>query len=149
MTSKGLRLEFWKKSVGFVAEAPIIGHGTGSINGLFRRSSIGQHQAAAVASENPHQQILTVAVQIGLVGATLLLCMWFAHMALFFGPGLLRWIGLVVVVQNVVASLFNSHLFDFTQGWLYVFGVGVIGGMVRREGLADATRAPGTPTFSR
>ena len=33
------------------------------------------------------------------------------------GPGLVEWIGLVVVVQNIVGSLFNSHLFDFTQGW--------------------------------
>ncbi len=152
MTSSGLRLEFWRKSVGFVADAPIIGHGTGSINGLFRRSSIGQEQAGAVASENPHQQILTVAVQIGLVGAAVLLCMWVAHVALFLRPGLVAWIGLVVVVQNVVASLFNSHLFDFTQGWLYVFAVGVIGGMVRREGSSpkvDAAGVSGAPTCVR
>jgi hypothetical protein len=37
------------------------------------------------------------------------------------------------VVQNIVSSLFNSHLFDFTAGWLYVFGVGVVGGMVLRQ----------------
>ena len=47
--------------------------------------------------------------------------------------GLAAWIGTVVVVQNVVSSLFNSHLFDFTAGWLYVFGVGVAGGMVLRQ----------------
>jgi hypothetical protein len=43
-------------------------------------------------------------------------------------------------VQNVISSQFNSHLFDFTHGWLYVFGVGVIGGMVRGapEARADA-----------
>ena len=35
-TSVGLRLEYWRKSLGFVAEAPLIGHGTGSIRGLFR-----------------------------------------------------------------------------------------------------------------
>jgi hypothetical protein len=35
-----------------------------------------------------------------------------------------------VVTQNIVSSLFNSHLFDFNQGWLYVFGVGVLGGTV-------------------
>jgi hypothetical protein len=29
-----------------------------------------------------------------------------------------------------VSSLFNSHLFDFGQGWLYVFGVGLTGGVV-------------------
>jgi O-antigen ligase len=46
----------------------------------------------------------------------------------------------VVVVQNFVGSLFNSHLFDFVQGWVYVFGVGVAGGMAlkRRSQKANA-----------
>jgi len=38
---------------------------------------------------------------------------------------------LIVVLQNIISSCFNSHLFDFTQGWLYVFAVGVLGGMVQ------------------
>ena len=33
---------------------------------------------------------------------------------------------------NVFTSLFNSHLFDFHEGWMYVIGVGVAGGMVIR-----------------
>jgi hypothetical protein len=66
-----------------------------------------------------------------------LLAMWAAHLLLFRGGGFVVWIGLVIVVQNVVASLFNTHLFDFTQGWLYVFGVGITGGMVLRK--RDAT----------
>jgi hypothetical protein len=45
---------------------------------------------------------------------------------------LIAWIGLVIVVQNIVGSLFNSHLFDFAQGWSYVIGVGVAGGAVSR-----------------
>ena len=40
-----------------------------------------------------------------------------------------NWIGLLVVVQNIFTSLFNSHLFDFHEGWMYVLGVGVAGGM--------------------
>jgi hypothetical protein len=52
---------------------------------------------------------------------------------LFRGGGLVAWIGMIVVVQNVVSSLFNSHLFDFSQGWLYVFGVGVAGGTVLKQ----------------
>ena len=59
--------------------------------------------------------------------------MWFAHFWLFTGSGLVAWLGLVVVVQNVISSLFNSSLFDFSEGWLYVFGVGVIGGMILRS----------------
>jgi len=36
------------------------------------------------------------------------------------------------VLQNMFTSLFNSHLFDFHEGWMYVLGVGVAGGMVLR-----------------
>jgi low affinity Fe/Cu permease len=50
----------------------------------------------------------------------------------FRGPHLAAWVGLVIVTQNIVGSLFNSHLFDFSQGWLYVVSVGVAAGTVRR-----------------
>ncbi|MGZ8372511.1 MAG: O-antigen ligase family protein, partial [Rhodoplanes sp.] len=52
----------------------------------------------------------------------------------------------VVVVQNIVSSLFNSHLFDFTQGWTYVFGVGVLGGLVMRGSRSPAALAPVSPS---
>jgi hypothetical protein len=39
---------------------------------------------------------------------------------------------MMVVVQNMLTSLLNSHLFDFHEGWMYVLGVGVAGGMVLR-----------------
>ena len=38
----------------------------------------------------------------------------------------------MVVLQNMFSSLFNSHLFDFHEGWMYVLGVGIAGGMVLR-----------------
>jgi hypothetical protein len=133
VNSTALHLEFLKKSLSFVATAPIIGHGTGSIPAQFRKSAVGQTGAAAIASVNPHNQIFAVAIQLGVVGAVVLLAMWASHLLLFRGGGLAAWIGMIVVVQNVVSSLFNSHLFDFAQGWLYVFGVGVAGGMALRE----------------
>ena len=58
--------------------------------------------------------------------------MWFAHLFLFRGNDLAAWIGLVIVTQNIVGSLFNSHLFDFVQGWVYVIGAGVAGGAALR-----------------
>jgi O-antigen ligase len=136
-TSSGERIEFWKKSLGFIREAPLIGHGTGSIHRLFEQTVAGKTGAAAVAATNPHNQTFAVAIQLGLLGAAVLWAMWLAHLLLFRGSGLADWIGLIVVVQNIVGSLFNSHLFDFVQGWVYVFGVGVAGGMVlkRRSGL--------------
>lgn len=130
-TSIGLRLEFWRKSLAFFAEAPLVGHGTGSTRGLFEQAATGgPNQASNEVIGNPHNQTLNVAVQWGVVGIIILYAMWAAHLLLFRGDALASWIGLLVVVQNVFTSLFNSHLFDFHEGWMYVIGVGVAGGMV-------------------
>jgi O-antigen ligase len=86
-----------------------------------------------------------VAIQLGLAGAAVLIAMWIAHFWLFTGNTLSDWIGMVVVVQNVISSLFNSSLFDFSEGWLYVFGVGVIGGMVLRARDAVPERSTAQP----
>jgi O-antigen ligase len=132
--STGLHLEFMRRAVLFVETAPIIGHGTGSIPDQYRRSAVGGEGASAASSENPHNQILAIGVQLGCVGMIVLLAMWAAHVWLFIREvGLTAWIGTIVVAQNIASSLFNSHLFDFTSGWLYVFGVGVAGGMVLRQ----------------
>ena len=123
---------FWTKSIEFIRQSVRFGHGTGSIHALFEKSAVGQSGPAGVASTNPHKQTLAVAIQLGLVGVAVLWAMWIAHLLVFRGNGLVEWIGLVVVVQNIVGSIFNSHLFDFVQGWTYVIGVGVAGATVLR-----------------
>jgi O-antigen ligase len=145
-TPVGLRLEYWKKSLALVAEAPIIGHGTGTIPQLFRRDATAETIPDLITT-NPHSQVLAVAIELGSVGALVLVAMWIAHLALFRDGIVLRegtliaWFGLLVVVYNVVSSAFNSHLFDFSEGWLYVFGLGVTGGMVLRGAPTDRHRA--------
>jgi O-antigen ligase len=123
-SSIGDRLSFWTMSLRAIDEAPLIGHGTGSIRVVFRR----QGSETAV---NTHNQIFAIAIQLGFVGFVVLMAMWAAHWQLFLGTGTVSWIGLVVVTQNFVSSLFNSHLFDFTQALIYVFGVGIAGGMLK------------------
>lgn len=131
VTSTGQRLEFWRKSIRFIADAPVAGHGTGSTRGLFDKDAVGKTGVSAEVIGNPHNQTLNVAVQWGLIGVVVLYAMWLMHLKLFAGTASLAgWIGLVAVVENVVSSLFNSHLFDFTEGWVYVLAVGVAGGMV-------------------
>jgi O-antigen ligase len=132
-TSTGMRLEFWKKSIKFFRDAPVIGHGTGSTRGLFEQAAAGKTGAEAVVVRNPHNQTLNVAVQWGGVGVVVLYAMWLFHLLLFRWDGLAACIGLLVVVQNILSSLFNSHLFDFHEGWMYVLGVGIVGGMLRRR----------------
>jgi O-antigen ligase len=138
-TSIGLRLEYWKKSLRFISEAPIFGHGTGSIRSLFEEAAVDRFGAAAEVVANPHNQTLNVAIQWGAIGIVVLYAMWLLHLLLFRGEGLAVWIGLMVVVQNIFTSLFNSHIFDFNEGWMYVLGVGVAGGMVLRTSSREAT----------
>jgi hypothetical protein len=133
-TSVGLRLEFWQKSIGFLMEAPLAGHGTGTTRKLFERAAAGPETAASAnVVDNPHNQTLNVAIQWGVIGVAILWAMWVSHLLLFRGEGLVAWIGLLVVVQNIFTSLFNSHIFDFHEGWMYVLGVGVAGGMMLRQ----------------
>jgi O-antigen ligase len=141
-TSTGLRLVFWEKSLRFISEAPIVGHGTGSIHALFEESAVSQFGAAAEVVANPHNQTLNVAIQWGALGIVVLYAMWLVHLLLFLGEGLAAWIGLMVVVQNIFTSLFNSHLFDFSEGWIYVLGVGIAGGMLLRTRSRGATSGP-------
>ena len=140
-TSSGVHLEFLRKSFVIVADAPVIGHGTGSIPEQFRRAATGESGAGAIVSVNPHNQIFAVAIQLGYAGAAVLVAMWIAHFLLFRGAGWMAWAGMVVVIENVASSTVNTHLFDFTQGWLYVFGVGVAGGMVRKGNDAWSSKS--------
>ena len=136
-TSTSERLEFWKKSLQFIGEAPVLGHGTGTITALFEQSAAGQTGLAGTVATNPHNQTFAVAIQLGVLGAVVLWAMWIAHLLLFRGGGLIEWVGLIVVAQNILGSLFNSHLFDFVQGWVYVVGVGVAGGAALKRVLSE------------
>jgi O-antigen ligase len=137
-TSSGLRLEFWRKSLQLIVAAPVFGHGTGTVLELFRKLANEGEGASAVVTDQPHNQTFQIAIQLGFVGAALLFGLWISHLFMFRGGGLIAWLGVGVVVQNIVACIFNTYLLEFTLGWIYVFGVGVLGGMTLRQ------RAPGS-----
>ncbi|MGH6677288.1 MAG: O-antigen ligase family protein, partial [Xanthobacteraceae bacterium] len=145
VNSTALHLQFLKEALSFVKTAPIIGHGTGSILEQYRNEAVGETGAAAVVSVNPHNQILAVAIQLGIVGAAVLVAMWVAQFMLFRGGGLIGWIGVVIVADSVVSCLVNSHLFDFTQSWIYIFGIGAAGGTALREAKPAAWHEPDKP----
>jgi O-antigen ligase len=135
--STAQRLTYWRKAAASFAEAPLFGHGTGSIKRQFERAATSESSLDAEIVSNPHNQTLHTAVQWGLVGVILLYALWIAHLRLFTGEGLAAWIGLVVIVQNITSSLLNSHLVDFHEGWIYVLGVGVAGGMASKARAAS------------
>jgi O-antigen ligase len=135
--STGQRLEIWSKSVEMIMQAPLIGHGTGTIPRLFGVGAQEPAAPGAIATINPHSEIFRVGMQTGLLGIAVLIAMWISRLMLFRNAGSVGWIGTVVVVQNIVSSMFNSHISDFMQGWLYVFGVGVVGGTVLRPRMSS------------
>ena len=141
VTPSEQRLVYWSKSLDFIGNAPVFGHGTGSIKQVFAQSAVGETGARGEAADNPHNQTFAVGIQLGVVGMLALWAMWLSHFALFRGSGFVAWIGLVVVTQNVVGSLFNSFLFDYTEGWLYVVGFGVTAGMIRRQ-ITETGKSP-------
>jgi len=143
-TSSGLRISFWKKSIDIIKSAPLLGHGTGSITEQFERAAQGQTGAGAAGSTNPHNQTFAVGIQLGLLGMALLWAMWISQLVFFRGSRPVVWIGLVVVTANIVGSLFNSFIFDFTEGWIYVFGVGVAAGMLQRQPYVASSRGEAT-----
>ncbi len=129
-TSVGLRLEYWTKSLKFIRSAPLTGHGTGSIRGLFEREAVGKTVTYDQIVANPHNQTLYFAIEWGVIGVILLYAMWITHFLMFTEMRWISWLGIIVVSQNVLGSLFNSHLSDYVEGWIYVMGVGVAGGLV-------------------
>jgi hypothetical protein len=111
----------------------VFGHGTGSTLQLFSREAEGKSGEWANIIRNPHNQTLYVAIQWGLLGCLVLYAMWYFHLQLFRGSCFASWIGLVIVVQNFISLAAQSPTcFDFHEGWIYVLGVGVAGGMVAR-----------------
>jgi hypothetical protein len=72
--------------------------------------------------------------------------MWWQHYRLFRPGSLIAWFGVLVVAQNAISSLLNSHLFDFAEGWIYVVGVGVAGGaMLKSERTREGASQPNAP----
>ncbi|ARQ00695.1 O-antigen ligase family protein [Pseudorhodoplanes sinuspersici] len=132
-TSAGQRVEFWRQSLKIMQEAPVVGHGTGSVKERFADVAASE-KSREKPTVNPHNQTFMVAIQLGFVGVLVLYAMWISHFALFLrGAGLVSWIGLAVVAQNIIGGLFNTHLFDVVQGWIYFFGVGVAGGWMLKH----------------
>ena len=120
---------YWERSLRFISEAPVLGHGTGTIPRLFARAAAGQTGLLGVVTTNPHQQTLAIGIQLGLVGIVVLWAMWIAHLLFFRGNTLPEWIGFVIVTQNIVGSYLilicsisrkagpTSSVWAWQEGW--------------------------------
>lgn len=132
--STASRIDFWTKAAEFVKQAPLLGHGTGSIRPLYQKLEATRPSPYGEAVADPHNQFLHITLQVGLIGGAVLLAMWAAHFWLLCGRDFASAMGLGIFAMTVVGSLFNSHISQVTQGMLYCLGVGLVGAVVLQRG---------------
>lgn len=118
-SSIGQRFDWWMASLHLIAERPLLGHGTGSFLAAQQQQDWGSDMQP---SNNPHNEYLFLAVQVGVPGLVLflaiLLCQW--REGLKLSPekkDLMQG----VLTALYAGSLMNSLLFDSHQGHFYLF----------------------------
>ena len=126
-TSSGLRLGFWHRSIQAFQERPIVGHGVGSWNGLYRRLEGSELQPSFSDLRNPHQEYLLWAVQLGVVGIALFLAflLALARDASRFRPDV-RHAAQSLVAMFAAVCLFNATLFDALIGDYFCILLGLL-----------------------
>jgi len=123
-SSTGLRLDFYKNSLKLIAKHPILGTGTGSFAHSYNTLTQGTGTPAA---DNPHNEYLLIAAQLGLVGLAAFLFMGYRQWQI---AGSLqppyREAAQGLVIAMAAGCLFNSFLLDHSEGYFYVVVTGVL-----------------------
>jgi O-antigen ligase len=119
-TSLGLRFEFWKGALRVVQQHPVFGAGTGALQTELSRLQ----PPVPHLTNNPHNEYLSVAAQVGLLGLCVLLAIFYAawKASLTLNPAMRRILQAVIVVI-MIGSLANSWLLDTTEGHTFVLFV--------------------------
>jgi O-antigen ligase len=127
LTSSGLRLGFWRRSVQAFQERPMVGYGVGSWNGQYRRLEGSDLHPSVRDLRNPHQEYLLWAVQLGTVGVALFLAFLLALVrdASRFRPDVRHAAQSLVAILAAVC-LFNATLFDALIGDYFCILLGLL-----------------------
>ena len=126
-SSAGLRLEFYRNTLGIVAAHPFAGVGTGGFTNAYAQQvkNTGMFQ-----TRNPHNEFLNITAQIGIAGLLVLIAMFWTQwrtagqLATPMEQSLAR--GLVLTF--VVGCLVNSLLLDHAEGLFYAWMSGLLYG---------------------
>lgn len=118
--SIGLRLEFSKNSLAIIRDHPVFGVGTGGFPAAYAEKI---KNTGMVATVNPHNEYLLIAVQVGVLGTGLLLYIFYRQWRLAAElPGPFeRDLAHGLLLTIIVGCLFNSLLIDHTEGLFYVW----------------------------
>jgi O-antigen ligase len=126
-TSAGLRLEFYRNSLTLIKENILFGTGTGSFLHEYKQLAE-QQNLISKDVVNPHNQFLLTTKELGLMGLIALCLFWYIpwltskHLKTEFNRLALR----ALILAMCIGSLFNSLLFDSSEGKFYCILAGVL-----------------------
>jgi len=139
--SVGDRLEFYVNSLKLIREHPLLGSGTGSFPAEYARIVADQNMLATV---NPHNEYLLIAVQIGVIGLASLLYLFYRQWryAGALARPFYRDVARGLVLTFVVGCLFNSLLLDHTEGLWFAWLSALVFAAPAKPPPLSATGAP-------
>ena len=123
-TSIGLRLDYYSNTLAIIADRPLFGVGIGGFETAYGERV---KNTGMAPSNNPHNQYLLIAAQLGLVGLAVLV--WLYAVA-WRGAGRLEppfaEIAHGLLLAMVIGNLFNSFMLDFTERTFFAWLSGVL-----------------------
>lgn len=132
-SSIGLRLSFYRVTLEIIRDHPIVGVGTGGFPKAYAKRIKGTD---LFPTDNPHNEYLLIASQLGIVGLGLLLLLFYFHWRLAprLATPLETHLARGLLLTIAVGCLFNSFLLDHTEGLLFAWMTGLLyGGLGSRE----------------
>ncbi|WP_442953438.1 O-antigen ligase family protein [Paraburkholderia sp. SOS3] len=139
VTSSGLRLEWYRKSLELIKQRPVFGYGTAGLGTEFKKLTAGKTGAEGLPTHNPHNEYLLLGVQLGGLGIALFinLLVQIARDAMALERRsrhlLLAWLA-----AFALGCLANSMLLDFTEGHMLVLLAGILLGCGYRRSAATS-----------
>ena len=139
--STSMRLEWYRLSLGMIAEHPIAGSGTGSFAKAYAQRASGRDVERTV---NPHNEFLHIAVQLGAIGLAALLGLFYVQWraAARLPSPVETHLARGMIIAFVIGCTFNSLLLDHTEGLFYVWLTGVLYGGLKYQPHRTPASAP-------
>lgn len=144
--SSGIRLNFYRAGLIMISQHPVFGLGTGSFQEGFAPTSKKLWPSSDpkhAARHQPHSEVIMIGVQLGLAGLALYLALlgsmaWEASRKNSYAADVM----LIMLAIFFTTALFNSLIWDFTEGYWITLMSGALYGYLKRDGSSfpSATR---------
>ena len=123
-TSIGLRFDYYANTLDIIQDHPWFGVGTGGFQGAYGERI---KDSGMAPSNNPHNQYLLIAAQLGLAGLAVLIWLYAVYwrQAGRLEPAFSQ-IARGVLLAMLVGNLFNSFMLDFTERMFFAWISGVL-----------------------